>query len=157
GAEQVGTPDEHVAREVLRAVRLLAGEAQAAVLQRLGDVVDRRHAGGLGITADLQRVAVELRRARQPAGTFGADVVIEHVLGELRLVGQRREHLVDAHLLVAPLRAVVVEETGAVHLARRTAPVEAEGQRQPAALRTQLLLADVVGPATTGLAYATTQ
>ena len=156
-AQQVGAPDEHVAREVFRAVRLLAGEAQRAVLERLGDVVDRRHAGRFGVTADLQRVAVELRRARQPAGAFGTDVVVEHVLGELRLVGQGREHFVNAHLLVAPLRTVVVEEAGAVHLARRTAPVEAEGQRQPAALRTQLFLADVVRPATTGLPHATAQ
>src|SRR5690606_23197044 len=36
-------------------------------------------------------------------------------------------------------------------------PVQAEGQGQPAALRAQFLLANVVGPATTGLAYATTQ
>src|SRR5690606_17869655 len=70
---------------------------------------------------------------------------------------QGREHLVDAHLLVAPLGAVVVEEAGAVHLAGRAVPVEAEGQRQPAALRTQLLLADVVGPAATGLADATAE
>ncbi|GBC55466.1 hypothetical protein PSNTI_09210 [Stutzerimonas stutzeri] len=156
-AQEVGAPDEHVAREVIRIVRLFAGELQRAVLQRLGDVVHRRHAGGLGVTADLQRVAVELRCARQPAGAFGANVVVEHVLGELRLVGQRREHLVDAHLLVAPLRAVVVEEAGAVHLARRTAPVEAEGQRQPATLRTQLFLTHVVRPAATGLTDATAQ
>src|SRR5690606_8357213 len=152
GAQQVGAPDEHVAREVHRVVRLLAGEAQAAVLQALDHVVLRVHAGGLGVTGDPQRVAVELRRAGQPAGAFGADVVVEHVLGELALVGQGREHLVDAHLLVAPLGAVVVEEAGAVHLPGRAMPVQAEGQRQPAALRTQLLLADVVGPAATGLA-----
>src|SRR5690606_8378244 len=156
-AQQVGAPDEHVAREVIRVVRLLAGELQRTVLERTGDVVYRRQAGGLSVTADLQRIAVELRRARQPAGALGADIVVEHVLGELRLVGQRREHLVDAHLLVAPLRAVVVEEAGAVHLPRRPAPVQAEGQRQPAALRTQLLLADVVGPAATGLADATAE
>ncbi len=63
----------------------------------------------------------------------------------------------DAHFLVAPLRAVVVEEAGAVHLTRRTAPVEAEGQRQPAALRAQLLLTHVVRPAATGLADATAE
>ncbi|MNM33410.1 hypothetical protein D3C81_440290 [compost metagenome] len=128
-AQQVGAPDEQVAREVIRVVWLFAGKTQRAVLQRLEHVVLRRHAGGGGITGDLQRVAVELRCARQPAGAFGADVVVEHVLGELRLVGQRREHFVDAHLLVAPLRAVVVEEAGAVHLPWRTAPVQAEGQR----------------------------
>ncbi|MCY1230056.1 hypothetical protein D9M72_424510 [compost metagenome] len=63
----------------------------------------------------------------------------------------------DAHLLVAPLRAVVVEEAGAVHLPRWTVPVEAEGQGQPAALRTQLFLADVMGPAATGLTHAAAQ
>src|SRR5690606_31747833 len=46
---------------------------------------------------------------------------------------------------------------GAVHLPRRPAPVQAEGQRQPAALRTQLFLTHVVRPATTGLTHATAQ
>ncbi|MNH07385.1 hypothetical protein D3C79_667760 [compost metagenome] len=127
--QQVGTPDEHVAREVDRVVRLLAGKAQAAFVQALDHVVLGRHAGSGGVAADVQRVGVELRRAGQPAGAFGADVVVQGVLGELALVGQRREHVVHAHLLVAPLRAVGVEEAGAVHLPWRTAPVQAEGQR----------------------------
>ncbi|MNQ32422.1 hypothetical protein D3C85_458270 [compost metagenome] len=156
-AQQVGAPDEHVAREVDRAVRLLAGETQGIVLQRLEHVFHRRHAGRLGILGDLQRVAVHLRGARQPAGAFGADVVVQRVLGELRLVGQRREHFVHAHLFMAPLRTVGVEEAGAVHVPRRTAPVQAKGQGQPAALRTQFFLADVVGPAATGLTDATAQ
>ena len=102
-AQEVGAPDEHVAREVIRIVRLFAGELQRAVLQRLGDVIHRRHAGRFGITADLQRVAVELRCARQPAGAFGADVVVEHMLGIRGFVRQRREHLVDAHFFMTPL------------------------------------------------------
>ncbi|MNZ59057.1 hypothetical protein D3C78_770820 [compost metagenome] len=157
GAQQVGTPDEHVAREVHRVVRLFAGKTQAAVLPALDHVVFRRHAGGGGIAADVQRVAVELWRAGQPAGAFGADVVVQGVFGELALVGQRREHVVHAHLLVAPLRAVGIEEAGAVHLPWRTVPVQAEGQWQPAALRTQFFLADIVGPATTGLTDATAE
>src|SRR5690606_24018460 len=52
------------------------------------------------------------------------------------------------------LVAVNVEEAGAVHLPRRTVPVEREGKRQPASLRPQLLLADIVRPAAAGLADA---
>ena len=52
----------------------------------------------------------------------------------------------DADLLVTPLGAVVVEEAGAVHLTRWTAPVQSEGQRQPAGLRAQLFLPDIVRP-----------
>jgi len=155
--EQVGAPDEHVAREVHRAVRLFAGKTQAAVLPGFDHVIFRRHAGCGRLAADVQRVGVELRRAGQPAGAFGADVVVQGVFGELRLVGQRREHIVHAHFLVAPLRAVAVEEAGAVHLARWAVPVQAEGQGQPAALRTQFFLADVVGPAAAGLADATAE
>ena len=57
-------------------------------------------------------------------------------------------------LLVAPLAGVGVEERGAVHLAHRTVPVLGEGERGPAGLRTQLFLADVMGPAAAGLADA---
>ncbi len=44
-----------------------------------------------------------------------------------------------------------VKIRGAVHLARRTVPVERERQRHPAGLRAQLLLADIVRPAAAGL------
>ena len=154
GAQQVGAPDEHVAREVLRIVRRFAGEAQAAALQFAHHVVGDRQAGGLGLGGDAQRVAVQLRRRRQPAEAFGLDVVVQGVFGEAAGVGQRRQHLVHRQLLVAPLRAVQVEEAGAVHLPRRPAPVQAEGQRRPAGLRAQLLLADIVRPAAAALADA---
>ncbi|MNF79947.1 hypothetical protein D3C84_621780 [compost metagenome] len=99
----------------------------------------------------MQRVGVQLWRARQPARAFGADVVVQRMLGKLALVRQRREHVVHAHLLVAPLGTVGIEEAGAVHLPWRTAPVQAECQGQPAALRTEFFLADVVRPTATGL------
>jgi hypothetical protein len=76
-AQQVGAPDEQVARPVLRIVRILAGHFQRAVLQRFGDVVLRLHAGSGGILGDLQRIGFELRRRRQPAHALGADVVID--------------------------------------------------------------------------------
>ena len=57
-------------------------------------------------------------------------------------------------LLVAPLVGVRIEEARAVHLARRANPVEREGQRRPAGLRTQLFLAHVVRPAAATLADA---
>ena len=47
-----------------------------------------------------------------------------------------------------------VEKRRRVHLTGRTRPVEREGERQPAGLRTQLLLADIVAPAAAGLTDA---
>ncbi|MCY1436641.1 hypothetical protein D9M71_527720 [compost metagenome] len=77
GAEQVGTPDEHVAREVLRIVRRFAGETQFAGLEFAHHVVLHRQAGLFSIGGNAQRVAVQLRRGRQPAHAFGADVVVQ--------------------------------------------------------------------------------
>ena len=67
-AEQVRAPDEQVAREVLRAVGILPGEAQLARLQRLGDVGRRLHAGGGGIASrSSSEFCLERRVGRQPA------------------------------------------------------------------------------------------
>ena len=60
-------------------------------------------------------------------------------------------------LLVAPLVAVRVEERRGVLLPGRAVPVEREGERGPAGLRPQLLLAHVVRPAATRLADAAAQ
>ena len=49
---------------------------------------------------------------------------------------------------------MVVEIRGTVHLPRRTSPVQRERQRQPAGLRAQFLLADIVRPAAAALADA---
>ena len=97
-----------------------------------------------------------MRGAGQPAHTLGLDVVVEHVPGVLALVGQGREHVVDVDLFVAPLGAVIIEKGGGVHLPGRTAPVETEGQGQPAGLRPQFFLTHVVGPAAAALADAAT-
>ena len=57
-------------------------------------------------------------------------------------------------LLVTVLAGVGIEETGAVHVARRTRPVQRKGQRCPAELRAQFFLAHVVRPAAPALAHA---
>ncbi|SSL82009.1 Uncharacterised protein [Klebsiella pneumoniae] len=49
---------------------------------------------------------------------------------------------------------MVVEIRGTVHLPRRTTPVQGERQRQPAGLRAQFLLTDIVRPAAAALADA---
>ena len=150
-AQQVGTPDEHVAREVLGVVRILRGEGELALLELLDGVVLGGHAGGLGGRGQAQRVGTQLRRGRQPAHALGAHVEVDQAAGVVLGLGQRRQDLLDLELLVAPLGGVVVEEGGAVHVPRRTLPVEAEGQRGPAGLRAQLLLPDIVGPAAAAL------
>ncbi len=156
-AEQVAAPDEEVARPVLRRVRVLAAHLQAAVLQRLHDVVLRVEPRGLRIPDHLQRIGLQLRRRGQPAHALGAHVVVDQAAAEGLPVGQRRKNLLDAELLVAPLVGVRVEERGRVLLARRTDPVERERERGPAGLRPQLLLADVVRPAAAALADAAAQ
>src|SRR3546814_477892 len=90
GAEQVGAPDEEVAREVLGVVRVLAGETQVAGLQLLQREVGDLLAGGLGSLADLERVGFELRRGGQPAHPLGAHVEVDHAAAPLGRIGQGR-------------------------------------------------------------------
>src|SRR3546814_12631487 len=47
-----------------------------------------------------------------------------------------------------------IKVAGAIHLARRAAPIETEGEWEPARLRAQFFLTDVVRPAAARLADA---
>ena len=129
----------------------LSGSSQdilsAAGLQHADGVVLRIGAGGRGVLHDLQRIGLQLRRARQPAHPLGAHVEVDQAARVFVRVGERRQDLLDLELLVAPLVGVRVEERRRVHLPRRAVPVERERERGPAGLRAQLLLADVVRPA----------
>ncbi len=153
-AQDVGAPHEHVARPVVGVVRVGAAHLERPALQALHRVGLRVQARGLGVAHHLQRVGLQLRGRGQPAHALGAHVVVDHAAAELRAVGQGREHLFHAELLVAPLVGVRVEEAGGVLLARRAHPVESEGERRPAGLRPQLFLAHVVRPAAAALADA---
>ena len=136
-------------------VRIFAGHLQFAGLERLGDIILRLKAGGLRLFGDFERILLELRRRRQPAHAFGAHIVVDQrAIPRARRRG-RRQYLFDAHGFVAPLVGVRIEKRGRVLLARRTAPVERKCQRQPARLRTQLFLADIVRPAAARLSDAT--
>jgi len=106
---------------------------------------------------NVQRVNVELRRRRQPAHTLGAHVVVDHAAREFGFIRQRRQQLLRRDGFVTPLAGMVVEERGAVHLARRTLPVQTKRQRLPAGLRTQFFLPDIVCPAATTLTDATAE
>ncbi len=156
-AENVRAPHEHVARPVVGMIRVLAGQLQFAGFERLRHIVLGLEAGGLRLLGEIERVLPQLRRRRQPAHTLGAHVVVDQraVPGTGRR--GRRDQLVDADGLVAPLIGVRIEERGGVLLARRPSPVEREGERQPARLRPQLFLADIMRPAAAGLADATAQ
>ncbi len=156
-AQQVAAPDEQVARPVLWRVGVLAAHLQRAVLERAHDIVLGIHARRGGVLHHLHRVGLELRCRRQPAHALGAHVVVDHAAAVELPVGVaqgRRGDLLHAQLLVAPLVGVGVEEAGAVHLPRRADPVQREGQRRPAGLRAQLLLAHVMRPAAAALADA---
>ena len=52
---------------------------------------------------------------------------------------------------------MIVEKRGAVHLARWSVPIERKGQRQPAGLRAQFFLTDIVCPAATALPDTTAE
>ncbi|MNG56471.1 hypothetical protein D3C79_145510 [compost metagenome] len=157
GAQEVGTPDEQVTREVLRVVRLLGGEAKPPRLQRVDGEIYRRLPGGFRLRRQMQRVNAQLWRGRQPPHAFGTHVEIDQAAAKARLVRQRRQQLFGCDGFIPPLAGVVVEERGAVHMARRTLPVEPERQRQPTGLRPQFFLADIVCPAAAALADATAE
>ena len=146
-AEQVRAPDEQIAREILRIVRILAGHRDRAGLQARNDMVLDARAGALRLGRERQRIDGELRRRRQPAHALRPDVEIDQAAAIGRGIGKRRQELGDVELLVAPLVAVGIEERRAVHLARRPHPVEREGEHRPAGLGPELLLADVMRPA----------
>ena len=153
-AQQIGAPDEHVARPVSRIVRVVARQLELAGLQRLGDVVLGFGARGGGLLRHLQRVGLQLRRRRQPAHALGAHIVVDQrAIPRTRRRG-RRQHFRHVERFVTPLVGVRVKGRGRVHLPRRPAPVEAEGQRQPARLRAQLFLSDIMRPAAARLADA---
>ena len=153
-AQQVGAPDKQITRMIFAVIRLFAGEADLAGLQRPGGVVGGSQSGRGGLRFDGQRVDAQLRRGGQPAHALGANVKVDQMAAELAGIGQRRQQLPGGQLFIAPLAGVIVKKGGAVHLARRTIPVKGERQRQPAGLRTQLLLADIVRPAAAALADA---
>ena len=153
-AEEVGAPDEQVARPVFRIVGIVAGQLQVARLQRLGDIVLRLQAGRRGELGDLERIGLQLRRGRQPAHPLGAHIVVDQRAVPRAGRRRRRQDLLDVERLVAPLIGVGIEGRGRVHLPRRTPPVEAEGERRPAGLRPQLFLADIMRPAAAGLSDA---
>ena len=62
GAQDVGAPDKHVARPVVRMVRVFAAHRQRAVFEALDGVVFGFHAGGGSVAYHLQRIGLELRR-----------------------------------------------------------------------------------------------
>ena len=58
-AEQIGAPDEQVARPVCRIVRVVAGKLQFARFQRLGDVVLGFEARRGGLLGDVERIGLQ--------------------------------------------------------------------------------------------------
>ena len=119
-----------------------------------GHIVLRLEAGGLRLLGDVERILLELRRRRQPAHALGAHIVVDQRAVPRPGRRGRRQDFIDAYGLVTPLIGMRVEERGRVLLARRPAQSSAKRQRQPARLRAQLLLADIMRPAAARLADA---
>ena len=145
-AEQVRAPERHDAREVRRVVRILGGEAQPPGLQLVDDVVGRLLPRDGRLVAEVQRVAIEGRVARQPAHARGLHDGVGEVLSLQRARTERARQLVDAEALVAPLVGREVPEGRRRLLARRARPVGGERRDAEAGDRADLLLPDVVRP-----------
>lgn len=62
--EQVGAPDKHIARPVGLVIRVLAGQGDGAVLQRIRYEILRFLPGRGCFLCDFQRIGLELRRGR---------------------------------------------------------------------------------------------
>ena len=155
-SQQVRAPDKQVTWPVGRIVRVLAGHFQIARLQIFRDISRDFLARCLGRFGDLERVGFELRRRGQPAHAFGPDIVVDHADVPVAFRRCRRQDFIGFQRLITPLISVGIPRTGRVHVARRTCPVQREGQRLPARLRTQLFLPHIVRPAATGLTDAAT-
>ncbi len=155
--QQIGAPDKHIARKVKRVVGIFAGHLQLAAFERFDDIVNRVLFGFFRIPNHLQRVGLQLRCGRQPAHAFGADVKIDQTALPVFGLCQRRQNLMNFELFITPLAGVAVEKRSAVHLPWRALPIQAERQRQPAGLRTQFFLPDIMRPAAAGLPDATAQ
>ena len=113
-AEQVGAPDEQVARPVRGIVRVVAGHlelarASAPRPRSPSASMPRR----LGACRDGRAGWLELRRRRQPAHAFGAHVVVDQRCRPVAVRRRRRQDFLDVERLVAPLVGVRVEERGA--------------------------------------------
>ena len=132
-AQQIGAPDEKIARPVFRIVGIVAGQLQLAGLQSLGDIVLRLQARRGGLFGDFDRIGLQLRRRRQPAHALGAHVVVDQRAVPRTRRRRRRENFGHIERLVAPLIGVGVKCRGRIHLPRRAAPVEA--RRRAAASR----------------------
>ncbi len=150
GAQQVGAPDEHIARPVHRVVRVFAAHVQGSTLEAVDHMVFGGKPGCCGVARQVQGIGLELRRRGQPAHALGAHVVVDHAAAECLGIGQGREDFIDPQFFVAPLIGVRVEKTGGIHLARRFDPIQCKRQHRPARLRAKRLLPDVMRPAAAG-------
>ena len=144
-AEQVRRPDEEVAREVLRSIRVLCRELQALVLEGTHDVLLEVLALRLRFVRQLLAALVERRVRRQPAEAGGHDVVVGRMA--VARARQWRDEILHVDLVAAPLVRREVVERRRVLQARRCLPVRGRHDARPALCRTQLLLADVMSPA----------
>src|SRR5690554_6963896 len=102
-AQQVGAPDEHVAWEVLRSIRIFRGKAELTLLELGNSVVLGGHTGSFSLLRQTQWVGIELGCRGQPAHALRAHVEVDQATRIVLDLGQRREDLLDLELFVTPL------------------------------------------------------
>ena len=155
GAQDVGAPDEQIARPVDRIVGILAGELELAGLERRGDVILGSLPAASAALPTIERIRLECgadgSQPMRSARTLKSIRLPCHCL--VRAVGERISS--TRQRFVAPLIAVGIPVGRRVHLPRRAAQSSAKASGSPAGLRPQLLLADIMRPAAAFLTDAT--
>ena len=146
-ADKIGAPDKKHLRTILAGIKIFGSKGQFILVELPADIVLLAHTGFGGLTAQVERIAVELRRRRQPAHTLAFDIAVEQRKSlPPVLIGQRRKLLIDSHFLISPLVGVLVDIAYRVHVARRTLPVEGESHLGPSCLRPHFLLSHIMAP-----------
>ena len=136
GAEDIRAPDEHIARPVLRRIRVIAGEFEISGFQPFGNRFADILAGFFDDGTNLKRIALELRSRWQPAHTLRFHVAVDkRKLFPFGVIFQRRQNSFYRKPFIAPLITVGIEERGGILLAWWAVPVGCEGQWCPAGLR----------------------
>jgi hypothetical protein len=126
---------------------VVGGEPQPSLAQFANQVLGDGNSGLGRLVAQVQRITAERRVRRGPAEAGGLRQGVREGLSGEQAAAERGSQFGRAELLVAPLAGVQVEERGAGHVPGRALPVKRERDLLPARQRTNLLLADVVGPA----------
>ena len=157
-ADQVAAPGEQIARPVDWIIRVGKRDIHCTGLEFFDNVFGNAGLVGgaslCGFIRQIERVDVPLRKVRRPAHAARCDVVVGQRVALVLVFSGRRQDICALDGFVTPLVGMEVKIGSSSHLARRTLPVEREGNRRPAGLRAQFFLTHIVCPAAARLTHA---